>query len=448
MDARPVVRMIRFVPWLPTDVTAQVPGGNARARSVNCPKIDRLRYIWSGDKGRYSGRKVTHRWHTGFPMTGTLYRHLVGQEQAVASLEAAARRPVHAYLFVGPPGAGKAAAASSFAASLLCPATFAVPPGPPDGTCETCRRVLGGVHPDVVHVERVGASIDIGTARQVIRAAVTSPVEGDRKVLILHDFHLVSHTGPALLKTIEEPPPTTIFVILAEYLPPELVTIASRCVRVDFVPLTTAQVAEALEADGVDGDRATELAAASGGRLDRARLLASDSQFEARRLAWRQVPARLDGTGATVAVIADELMRYLDDSVQPLKDRHADEMQGLMERNERAAEVVGSGKRGRSGGSAARATRAALNAGVKDLEERQRREQRRQRTDELRAGLAALASSYRDRMVTAPDTRRRAEAIEAVGHIDRLARDLEFNPGELLAIQALLVRLNRTGVPG
>ena len=141
-------------------------------------------------------------------------------------------------------------------------------------------------------------------------------------------------------------------------------------------------------------------------------------------------------------------MRYLDDSVQPLKDRHADETQGLIERNERAAEVVGSGKRGRSGGSAARATRAALNAESRTLEERQRREQRRQRTDELRAGLAALASSYRDRMVTAPDTRRRAEAIEAVGHIDRLARDLEFNPGELLAIQALLVRLNRTGVPG
>ena len=141
-------------------------------------------------------------------------------------------------------------------------------------------------------------------------------------------------------------------------------------------------------------------------------------------------------------------MRYLDDSVQPLRNRHADEMQGLMERNERAAEVVGSGKRARSGGGAARATRAALSAGVKDLEERQRREQRRQRTDELRAGLAALASSYRDRMVAAPDTRSRAEAIEAIAHIDRLARDLEFNPGELLAIQALLVRLNRTGVPG
>jgi DNA polymerase-3 subunit delta' len=306
--------------------------------------------------------------------------------------------------------------------------------------------VLAGIHPDVVQVERVGASIDIGTARQVIRAAVTSPVEGDRKVVILHDFHLVSHTGPALLKTIEEPPPTTIFVILAEYLPPELVTIASRCVRIDFVPLTPARIASALETDGVDGTRATELAAASGGRLDRARLLASDSQFEARRLAWRQVPARMDGTGATVAVVADELMRYLDDSVQPLKDRHAEEMRRLMERNEKAAEVVGGGKRGRSAGGAARATRAALNAGVKDLEERQRREQRRQRTDELRSGLAVLSSAYRDRMVTAPDTRRRAAAIEAVGHIDRLARDLEFNPGELLAIQALLVRLSRTGV--
>ena len=237
MNARRVVRMIRFIPLVPTGRYAQAPGAMQGPYPLIAQKSVAFGTAGGAIKAGHSGRKVTHRWHTGFPMTGTLYRHLVGQEQAVASLRAAARRPVHAYLFVGPPGAGKAAAASSFAAFLLCPATFAVPPGPPDGTCETCRRVLGGVHPDVVHVERVGASIDIGTARQVIRAAVTSPVEGDRKVLILHDFHLVSHTGPALLKTIEEPPPTTIFVILAEYLPPELVTIASRCVRVDFVPL-------------------------------------------------------------------------------------------------------------------------------------------------------------------------------------------------------------------
>jgi DNA polymerase-3 subunit delta' len=361
---------------------------------------------------------------------------MVGQERAVAALEAAAARPVHAYLLVGPPGTGKRRAAQGLAASLLCPAS------PPDGTCDSCRRVLAGVHPDVINVEREGASIGIDTAREVIRTALTSPVEGVRKVVVLHDFHLVREAAAALLKTIEEPPATTVFVILAEHVPPDLVTIASRCIQVEFQPLTAEQVAAALHSDGVALELATHLAEASGGRLDRARLLASDPQFEARRQAWRDVPTRLDGTGATAAVIADELMGFLESSVEPLKVAQAEELKELSERNERAAAVVVSGRSGQAGRAGGRAARLALNSGVKSLEERHKREQRRQRTDELRFGLAALAGSYRDRLRSGPVSGR-SDVLEAVGHIDKLSQALTYNPGELLAIQALLVRLGR-----
>ena len=102
----------------------------------------------------------------------TLFDGIVGQEQAVAALQAAAVRPVHAYLLVGPPGAGKSAAAVSFAAALLCPNT------PADGTCESCRRVLAGVHPDVIQVEREGAYISIDTARAVTTVASTARWKG------------------------------------------------------------------------------------------------------------------------------------------------------------------------------------------------------------------------------------------------------------------------------
>jgi DNA polymerase III subunit delta' len=361
---------------------------------------------------------------------------MVGQERAVAALEAAAARPVHAYLLVGPPGTGKRRAAEGLAASLLCPTT------PPDGTCDSCRRVLAGVHPDVIHVEREGASIGIDTAREVIRTALTSPVEGVRKVVVLHDFHLVREAAAALLKTIEEPPATTVFVILAEHVPPDLVTIASRCIQVEFQPLTAEQVATALQSDGVALELATHLAEASGGRLDRARLLASDPRFEARRQAWGDIPTRLDGTGATVALIADELMGFLESSVEPLKVAQAEELKELSERNERAAAVVASGRSGQAGRAGGRTARLALNSGVKSLEERHKREQRRQRTDELRFGLAVLAGSYRDRLRSGPVSGRPA-VLEAVGHIDKVSQDLTYNPGELLAIQALLVRLGR-----
>lgn len=353
-----------------------------------------------------------------------LWAAVPGQPEAVRALSAAAARPVHAYLLVGPPGVGKRSAALAFAAALLCPAGG-------DATCETCRRALAGIHPDVVVVEREGAAISLEAAAAVTRLAARSPVEGERKVLVLTDFHLVRDAGPALLKTIEEPPASSVFVILAEHLPPELVTIASRCVRVDFAPLGREALVEALTAEGTDPETAGLLAEASGGRLDRARLLASDPQFVERREAWRSVPARLDGTGATVAALVEELIGLLDASVRPLQASHADEAAALATRNARAAEV--NGKAGRAG-------RSQVGPGVRELEERHRRELRRQRTDELRAGLAALAGAYRERL---DDPHGQAPA--AIAAIDRLGAELVRNPGEQLALQALLVGLDRRG---
>src|SRR5436305_6012661 len=89
-----------------------------------------------------------------------LYAGVIGQERAVEQLRAAARSPVHAYLLVGPPGAGKRPAARAFAAALLCHNGGC-------GECDVCRRVLGEVHPDVVVVEREGAYISVAQAREI-----------------------------------------------------------------------------------------------------------------------------------------------------------------------------------------------------------------------------------------------------------------------------------------
>ena len=355
----------------------------------------------------------------------SLFADVVAQEAAVDALRAASRQPVHAYLLVGPPGTGKRAAAVNFAAALLCAAGG-------DGTCDICRRVLAGVHPDLVTMEREGPFITIDMAREITRAASRSPVEGDRKVLVLNDFHLVREAGPALLKSIEEPPPSTVFVITAEFVPPELVTIASRCVRVDFRPLPIAIVARALEDRGVEPDLALELAHAAEGRLDRARLLAGDPEFLDRRRAWQAVPGRLDGTGRTAMAVAGELVGLLERSVGPLKARQAAEVADLDARIARANEVTGrgSGKR-------------APKSGAKELEDRHRREVRRQRTDELKAGLAALAGVYRDRLASGGSSSSAADAIEAVRLIQELYASLAYNPNELLQLQALLVRLGR-----
>ena len=340
-----------------------------------------------------------------------LYAGVIGQERAVAQLEGAARNPVHAYLLVGPPGTGKRAAAQAFAASLLCP-------NGGDGTCESCRQALAGTHPDLIMVERQGAAITVGQAAEITRLAVRSPVQSERKVLVLVDFHLVAEAGPALLKTIEEPPPSTVFVVLAEHVPSELVTIASRCCRIDFGPLAPERVAVALVAEGVDPSVAAEAAASSGGRLDRARLLASDAGFAERRAAWEGVPARLDGTGATVVQLVDELVASTDTVLEPLRARHAAEREALDERVKVTGERAGSRK---------------------EIEDRQKREERRLRTDELRSGLATLAGVYRDRLASG-----KGDASAAVAALDALGATNEAlvrNPNEALQLQALLVRL-------
>ena len=348
---------------------------------------------------------------------------LTGQAQVVTALRAAAGRPVHAYLFVGPAGTGKMQAAVAFAAMLLCPQGG-------DDACETCRRVFAGTHPDLVVVEREGAFVSIGQAQEVTRLAARSPLEATRTVIVLSDLHLVRDAGPALLKTIEEPPASTVFVALAEFVPPELVTIASRCARVDFRALTEEQLAGALVAEGVPAERAASVAALAGGRLDRARLLAGDPDMEGRRKAWEELPARLDGSGATVSVLAEELLDHLKRSAGPLVSRQEAERARLLENN---AE--------RTGTVPSKLAQSAMRAGVSELEERHKREQRRQRTDELRAGLAALARAYRDRAVGG--TLSAQKAAEAVRLIDSLSADLAFNLGEQLAVQALLVRLDR-----
>lgn len=340
---------------------------------------------------------------------------LVGQQRAIAELRAALASPGHAYLFVGPAGVGKHLAARVFAGELLAL-------GLDDAAAERSRRLAReGHHPDLTIVERTGATVVAAQAEEIVRTASLSPVEGDRKVLLLPDFHLVeAAAAPKLLKTIEEPPAGTHFVILAEDISPDLITIASRCNRIDFSALSEAEVTEALLASGVDLSAAERAAQSARGNLERARLLATDPNIENRRQAWRGVPGTLDGTGSQAAALVDELLELITDAQLPLGERHDKELVALAEREEEM------GTRG---------------SGRKDLETRQKREARRHRTDELRFGLAELAAVYRDRL--GAGDHRSANALHALDAITEAERALIRNPNETLMLQALLIRLGR-----
>jgi len=341
------------------------------------------------------------------------WAEVLGQDRAVAQLQASVAAPVHAYLFVGPPGSGRRAAARAFAADLLAAGS--------DGEDAARHRhrqlALAEQHPDLTVFVPAGASLREEEAAEIVRTAVRAPVEGQRKVLVLCELHKVSNQAPKLLKIIEEPPPSTVFVIIADDVPPELITIASRAVRIEFHPVPEAVLCERLVADGIDPTAAASAAEAAGGDLERARLLTTDPELAERRAAWHAAPDRLDGTGAAAMTLAGELAALIDGAQGPLDARQAKEV-AVME-----AQIEQYGQRG---------------SGATQLTAHHKREVRRHRTAELRFGFATLGRRYRDGLV---DARNPDDLMVNLAAIQAASEALVRNPTESLLLEDLLFTL-------
>jgi len=341
-----------------------------------------------------------------------VFAAVIGQPDAIALLRSAARAPVHAYLFLGPRGSGKRAAARAFAGELLAAGSTG------DDAARHRRLARAEQHADLVIVAPEGRTLRRVEADVIILEGSRSPIEGARKVIVVDRFHTAEPEAAAsLLKTIEEPPPTAVFVLLAEELPPEHITIASRCVRVEFVAVSAVAIAEQLIAAGVAPELAAEIAIAANGNADRAGLLAVDERFAARRRAWHDVPSELDGSGGAAGRLVDGLRALIDDAQAPLLERHTREAAELAEWEAQF------GTRG---------------SGRKQLEEKHKREVRLLREDELRMGLATLAGRYRAVLVDDVHT---ALAISAVDRLTKANEALGRNPNEALLLESLLLDL-------
>ena len=341
------------------------------------------------------------------------FDELVGQAPAVAQLTAALERPVPAYLFVGHTGWGTRRAADLFAGELLAGRD-------PDGVKRHRSLAAAETHPAIAVVERTGAAISVEEARSIARRAELAPPEGTHQVLVLVDFHLVRSAAPALLKTIEEPPSSTTFVVLAEEVTPELVTIASRCLRVDFRPIPTDDLMRTVVAEGYAPDAVAAAARAAGGDLERVRALLSDDAASTRWQRWAQLLNRVDGTAAVASGLSTELIADLDAAGEALAAGHAQQLEAFD-----AAEDEG--QRGQAGRR-------------KRLEDRHKREARRLRNDALRAGMAALADEARAAVST--PTASTIANYERVGDsLAALELALVHNAREDLALLALVMAL-------
>jgi DNA polymerase III subunit delta' len=254
------------------------------------------------------------------------FRGIIGHAQLVSLLSRAVMRGSvpPSLLLAGPDGVGKRRVAIALAESLNClkPATTevaALRDGSKNegiaydacGECASCRRIARGIHPDVILLEPGDTgSIKIETVRDVVDRAQYRPFEGRRRVVIIDDADaMVPAAQNALLKTLEEPPPGSVFVLVSSMPDALLSTVRSRCPRLRFGRLRPGEIAEALKRDhGYTEVEARASAADADGSLGRALQADSSDLTEARATAqWLLEQAARPGDPSRLIESAKDL---------------------------------------------------------------------------------------------------------------------------------------------
>lgn len=212
---------------------------------------------------------------------------IIGQDKAKRILRLAFSRhkTSHAYLFQGPTGVGKKLTAKAFAAFLHCQAEDR------DrldscGQCPSCRKMASGNHPDFLQIVPDGNQIKIDQIRALKKTLAYSPVEDGYRVVVLADIHqfmMRAEVANSLLKTLEEPPARTVFILTAVEAAGILPTIVSRCQVIPFYPLPYEQVSAALANEGLSADQAYVMASIAEGSIGRARDLAKTDLLTVRK---------------------------------------------------------------------------------------------------------------------------------------------------------------------
>jgi DNA polymerase-3 subunit delta' len=245
------------------------------------------------------------------------FADILGQEKSVAILRGAlaANRLHHAYLFTGPDGVGKRTTAIMMAMALHC----AEKNGDACGRCVECARIKARNHPDVREIEPLPGKkeILIKQVREMEKELRYRSFTGGRKIAILDPASLLNpFSQNALLKTLEEPPPESLLILIAPNAGALLPTLRSRCLRVNFGPIPREVLARFLAAKkGRAAEEAELLAALSMGSLGVALAMDGKVWAGARREWGRGLAALTDGDYRAAMELADGLASSRDDSL-------------------------------------------------------------------------------------------------------------------------------------
>lgn len=248
-----------------------------------------------------------------------------GQRPAMSNLRDAVQRgPGHAYIFSGPRQSGRRLAALEFARALCCPNLTA--DGVPCRSCAVCGRIDRGVFPDVTLFDlqtqaardkdkSKNLTLTIATVREVSAAVAYRPAEAAWRVVIVDDIESMQETAQeAFLKTLEEPPPYVVLILLTTGIDALLPTILSRCQVIGFGNAAPGTIRSTLEAAGEVPDRAARIAGTAQGSMGWAFDAATDRALvDAREEEAREALAFVQGSGyermVRAVLLADEFSR-------------------------------------------------------------------------------------------------------------------------------------------
>jgi DNA polymerase-3 subunit delta' len=175
------------------------------------------------------------------------FENIVGHERPIQILKTTLRRNslAHAYLFYGDEGIGKKLVAKAFAQAVNCSAQ------PPEdrrvddscGKCISCLHIQSEIHPDFIAIEPEGATIKVGQIRTIQEQIQLQPIAGRYRVVIVNEAETMNEEATnALLKSLEEPPISTILILITSKPYAILPTVVSRCQKIRFTPLTNQQI--------------------------------------------------------------------------------------------------------------------------------------------------------------------------------------------------------------
>ncbi len=397
----------------------------------------------------------------------TVWDDLVGQEKVSEQLAGAARdadafvtaaandapapattRMTHAWLFTGPPGAGRTRTARAFAAALQCVSPDRALGGVPGcGFCDGCHTALVGTHADVSTVAAVGAEILVKDMRDTVRKSFTSPANGRWQIILVEDAERLNEkSANAVLKAVEEPAPRTVWLLCAPSIEDVLPTIRSRCRHLNLRTPSVDAVADMLvRREGIAPDVAASVARATQGHVDRARRLATDPAARERRTAVLRLPLRVEDVGGALKAAQELVDAAAADAKQLAEDMDGKETEDL-----KAA--LGAAQ----GGRMPRGTAGVM----KDLEDMQKRRRTRTQRDSLDLALTDLTGFYRDVLALQLGSRVAIANTDAQDALERLARAgtpeatlrrieaigacrdaLDRNVAPLLAVEAMTMAL-------